>query len=191
VFTDPKALESHETPSWIHDVPGGLSILSPGESWDLAFDFDQPGTYMFACFLPTPDGKPHASLGMFQVFEVTGTSTAAPLRPQATVTFAANRVQAPDVSEGTATFEVKNNATKPGSFNVVRLEEGKTFADLEKWFASFQGPPPASFLGGTDVIPAGKSVVMAYHLGAGTYTAVASIGEGDNAPNFTDTFTVT
>jgi hypothetical protein len=192
VFTDPKALQSGKTPSWIHDLNGGLSILSPGQSYDLAFDFDQPGTYLFACFLPAPNGTPHAALGMFQTFDVTGTTTAAAPRPQVTATIAPNRVQIPDVSQGTTTFGVKNNGTAAGAFDVIRVEEGKTFKDVEDWFQKFEGPPPATFLGGRDGIPPGKSVVMAYHLEPGTYTAVASFGEDqENAPNFTDTFTVT
>jgi uncharacterized cupredoxin-like copper-binding protein len=192
IYTDPKALESGRPPSWIHDLKGGLSILSPGESFDVAFDFDKPGTYLFSCFLPAPNGTPHAALGMFQTFEVTGTSTARAPRPTVTATLAPKRVQVPDVSQGATTFSVKNNSTELANFNVVRLEKGKTFKDLEEWFQKFQGPPPAAFLGGTDEIEAGKSVILTYHLTQGTYTAVSSFGEDEeSAPNFTDTFTVT
>lgn len=192
VFTDPKALQSGQTPSWIHDLSGGLSILSPDQTYDLAFDFSQPGTYLFACFLPAPNGTPHAALGMFQTFDVTGASTAAPPRAQITATIAPNRVQVPDMAQGTTTFSVKNNGTEQGSFDVISVEKGKTFKDVEEWFQKFEGPAPAAFLGGRDGILPGKSVIMAYHLKPGTYTAVTSFGgEEGNAPNFTGTFTVT
>jgi hypothetical protein len=190
IFTDPKALE-RPPPSWFHDVSGDLSMLSPGESVDLAFDFDRPGTYLFACYIPAPDGRPHAALGMFQTFEVTGTSTAAATQPKATVTMSSSRVQVPAISGGATTVEVRNNGTLPGDFNVIRLESGKTFKDVEDWFERFQGLPPAAFLGGRDDIAAGKSAVFTYHLDPGTYTAVASYGEDENQKNVTQTFTVT
>ena len=52
---------------------------------------------------------------------------------------------APDVPEleaGTKTIELRNDASGPREFNLLRLNPGKTIADAEKWFESgSEGPP--------------------------------------------------
>lgn len=49
---------------------GGVFDLAPGESQDLALVNLEPGTYTLICFFPSPEGAPHAALGMVATFTV-------------------------------------------------------------------------------------------------------------------------
>ncbi len=44
--------------------------IRPGETFDLAFVDLEPGVYTLVCFVPGPDGAPHAAHGMVAQFEV-------------------------------------------------------------------------------------------------------------------------
>ncbi len=50
---------------------GGVFGIPPGASQDLALVNLEPGVYTMLCFFPSPDGTPHAALGMITNFEVT------------------------------------------------------------------------------------------------------------------------
>lgn len=189
-FDDPEQLEG-PTPSWIKPGLKGLSLLSPGQSWDLTVDASQSATYLFACFLPAPNGKTHAALGMYDTIEITGTSDASPPQTSRTFTISPDVIGTPAIAAGTTTVAVRNNSALPGDFLVVRLQEGKTLADLGAWFESFEGPPPATFLGGTDGIEAGKTALMTYRLQRGTYVAIATFEEDQKEKRATQTFTIT
>jgi hypothetical protein len=32
----------------------------------------EPGSYVFVCFFPDPEGTPHAALGMYELFTIAG-----------------------------------------------------------------------------------------------------------------------
>lgn len=49
---------------------GGVFDIAPGESQDLALVNLEPATYTLICFFPSPDGTPHAALGMVTQFTV-------------------------------------------------------------------------------------------------------------------------
>jgi uncharacterized cupredoxin-like copper-binding protein len=49
---------------------GGVFGLAPGDAQDLALVDLEPGTYTLICFFPSPDGTPHAALGMVTTFTV-------------------------------------------------------------------------------------------------------------------------
>ena len=67
-----EALESggDDPPEWFVDV-GGVPLLSPGEELGLTRELEA-GTYVFLCFIPTPQGVPHVELGMLKAFELKG-----------------------------------------------------------------------------------------------------------------------
>lgn len=48
---------------------GGPQVIMPGESTSMRIDL-KPGRYVFICFLPSPEGAPHAALGMAAAIEV-------------------------------------------------------------------------------------------------------------------------
>jgi len=52
----------------------GQITLHPGEEGDLVLEGIPTGVYTLACFLPGPDGSPHAAHGMISQIEVTAAS---------------------------------------------------------------------------------------------------------------------
>ena len=44
-------------------MPGGVGALNPGLEGEIAANL-QEGQYILACFIPSPDGKPHIEKGM-------------------------------------------------------------------------------------------------------------------------------
>lgn len=181
--------EEGPPPPWLHDDPGDLSLLSPGEKFGITIDASQTGTYVLLCFVPAPDGQPHVAKGMASTFEVTGLSDAPAPVARASFSFDADSVTAPSVASGTTTVAVRNGGQTGGDFNVIALEPGKKLSDIDKWFESPKGPPPAVFLGGTHAIEPGKQVTMTLNLDPGTYTAVATFEEPEHK-DVTATFTV-
>jgi len=49
---------------------GGVFGLEPGDAQDLALVNLEPGDYTLICFFPSPNGTPHAALGMVATFTV-------------------------------------------------------------------------------------------------------------------------
>jgi hypothetical protein len=63
--------ESEDFPPGIDFVTFG-GVLRPGQSTNVILTDLEPGRYGFICFLPSPDGTPHAFLGMINDFTVGG-----------------------------------------------------------------------------------------------------------------------
>ena len=87
--------------------------LAPTDHQTTVANFTQ-GSYVFVCFLPSPDGKSHVSLGMLS--EVTigaGDNTTAP-ETKGTFTITDDSITVPDgVSSGT--YAVTNSGEQPSS----------------------------------------------------------------------------
>ncbi len=97
---------------------GTPGLLAPGDSETTVADFPA-GNYAFVCFIPSPDGQPHFSLGMAKDFTVAdsgGTST--PPETDGTITITADKITAPDGMKS-GTYEVKNTGTDPSDFNMA------------------------------------------------------------------------
>jgi uncharacterized cupredoxin-like copper-binding protein len=148
-----------EGPASSVDV-GGVPLVSPGEEVTITRRLE-PGTHVLVCFVPTTGGNTHFDKGMVGSFVVEGDSGAD--LPEADGAIVA-REDSYDVSEleaGTKTIELRNEASGPREFNLLRLNPGKTIADAEKWFESGnEGPAPLAFVGAMQSIPAGSSVFL-------------------------------
>jgi hypothetical protein len=175
-------------PPWFDDAPSDLSLLSPEAGSGMTVDAE-PGTYVFLCFIPDPTGKPHVALGMANTFEVAGESDAGAPEPDETITLSEETVDAPNLEGGETVVEIVNDGTIKGDFNLVQFEEGKTIEDLDKYFGSLKGEPPATIFGGTHELEPGGSVVMTFTLEPGTYTALATY-EGKKRNDVEGEFTV-
>ena len=171
--------EGGEPPDWIHDL-GGVPVLSPGKTATLTRELREPGTYVFLCAIPDAQGKPHISLGMIKLFELSGDSGAS--LPEADVVIEAtdDAFVVPELQGGTQLIELRNSASEPREFQMLSLEQGKTFDDLEAWFeGGLQGPAPALFPGGMQTIDAGTSVFLEMDLEAGrTYLLTSETEDG-------------
>jgi hypothetical protein len=173
-----------EPPEWAEDV-AGVPGLSPGQSITVTRTLE-PGSYVFLCFFPDPEGTPHASLGMYELFTIAGETGAALPEPDATITATDDGFQVPALTSGEQTVEFENGGTEPHELALVAFEPGKGIKDVDRWFGSgYQGEPPVTFLGGMQTIPAGESVFLGINLEPGVdYTAV------DFTTNSRETFAV-
>jgi uncharacterized cupredoxin-like copper-binding protein len=142
----------------------GVPLLSPGEELTITRRL-QPGTYVFACFVPAPDGKTHFDHGMFRSFQIQGDSGAELPDADGTIVARDDRYDVPELEAGTRTIELRNAASGQREFNLVRLNPGKTIEEAQKWFEAGQkGPAPLVFLGAIQSIPPQSSVFLTVDL---------------------------
>jgi hypothetical protein len=128
---------------------------------------------------------------MYQTFDVGRGAEAAAIESDAQLSMTEDGVEAPKLSAGKSVVQVTNDAQKPGEVFLVQLAEGKTLDDVEPWFMKGQkGPAPATFYGGTHQFGPGESVTLSFTLESGTYSIVASYGEGKNIKDIPTEFTV-
>lgn len=119
---------------------------------------------------------------MIASFKADGDSGAELPEPDAAIVAHEEHYDVPELDAGTRTIELRNAASGPREFNVVRLNPGKTIADAEKWFASgSKGPAPLAFLGAMQSIPAGTSVFLTLELESGQHYVVVEEEHGYRA----------
>jgi hypothetical protein len=173
-----------EPPEWVEDV-AGVPGLSPGESITVTRTLE-PGTYVFVCFFPDAEGTPHAALGMYELFTISGDTGAALPSPDATITATDDGLEVPALSAGEQIVQFRNGGTEPHELVLARFASGKGVRDVDRWFESgYEGEPPVIFLGGMQTIPAGESVFLTIALESGVeYTAI------DFSTNTKEAFTV-
>ena len=155
-----KVVESgEEPPDWMHDV-AGVPALSPGRSVTVTRTLE-PATYVFLCYFPSPDGTPHAQLGMFSTFEISGDTGAAPPQADLVISAGGEGLSVPEITAGEQTVELRNEGPGKHGFFILRAEDPdatfeQVFGSVEKWFeGGLAGPAPAIFVGGMQTIPAG------------------------------------
>jgi hypothetical protein len=157
------ALEGPRPPKWAEDL-GGVSALSPGESITVTRTLE-PGSYVLLCFLPDEDGMPHALMGMYELFTVTGDAGVALPQSDAIITATDDALQVPALTTGEQTVKFENGGTKPHELALAAFEPGKGLKDVDQWFeGGYQGEPPVTFLGGMQTISAGESVFLGIDL---------------------------
>lgn len=174
------ALEAGDEPDWATDA-AGVPMLSPGRSVTLERTLEESGTYALLCFLPSPDGVPHAALGMVETFEVTDEGGAELPEPDAVITATEDGLDIPEIEAGETVLEFRNDGQGLHEFWIIAFDEGTTDADVGAWFESGQeGPAPAEFVGGIQTIPGGTSVFQTIELEAGTtYTVMDYANEAE------------
>ncbi len=129
---------------------GGIASTSPGESSTVTLLL-QPGMYYFACFIPGPDGAPHVAKGMVESFEVVDIPVAPAAAPPASgKVVGKNFSYTTDykVKAGEQIIEFVNEGTQAHEITLVEFTAGKGPADLQAFFESPTGAPPATFYGG-------------------------------------------
>lgn len=179
-------------PEWSAAIEfnGGPGIINPGRVASTTVNLS-PGTYIIECYIKTPSGKFHASLGMYDQIIVTDTDNGA--------------------EEPTAEFNINISSTegikimdkiKPGNrriavnfldqavygnflghdVHLVKVHNGADIQELNDWMSWFDPnglmiPAPANFtfMGVTQEMPAGSTTYFSSLLKPGTYALVAEI----------------
>lgn len=151
-------------PAGVHNISGGAG-LSPGESFSLTETL-QPGSYVFTCWVfPDASGTPHASLGMYKVFTVSGESGATETPPDAVITESADGFDVPALATGPQLVEYDNAATGSREAIFAAFDKDQDVNDYFAWIAGgYEGKPPGVILGGAQDVPSGESVLVTIDL---------------------------
>ncbi len=167
----------------------GVASLDPGKSSKVSFSL-QEGTYALFCFIPSPDGVPHAAKGMVKKLEVTESAGNGNL-PETEAAYVGKDFAYPDapteLPAGEVTVGFNNSGEQLHEINLVQLSDGKAPGDVVSWFGKPAGPPPMQSLGGVAIAP-GSSGTATFNLEAGqSYAVICAIPDvkSDFAPHVT------
>ena len=170
-------------------VPGALG---PGEATTILTKL-KPGHYAMICFVPAPDGTPHALHGMVDTFDVSSakSSLTPPKDGVIPVTISDDSITLPSAGMPKSGWvKVTNSTSVSRSFSLGRyLTPTATFEDAAAYFKTFFDNPgdvsdaPASLIGGLEGIPAGGTGYVQLKLDPSRYAAVSENGDVDSDPN--------
>jgi hypothetical protein len=158
-------------------VAGGPGALDPLKSGEATLEL-QPGAYVLACFVASPDGVPHLAKGMLKPLTV----AAAPAEPSAppevagTLALRDFAFDLPDrLPAGRVTYKVVNDGPQPHELNVLKLAPGATIDDVRAWLANPSTPPPFEAVGGMNGLSRGVDGYLTVDLQPGEYVAICNI----------------
>jgi FtsP/CotA-like multicopper oxidase with cupredoxin domain len=146
---------------------GGAGVIAPGQRAEVLVDLD-PGTYVWICFVSSPDGAPHVAKGMIKPFQVTGRTAEVRLRDftfDMPATFSA----------GPVSVKVINDGPQPHEWAVVKLQPGKTLDDVLSYEQNPSGPPPYDPAAGFQAIDAGGMGWVHMTFTPGNYIALCFV----------------
>jgi hypothetical protein len=184
------------------DGYGGPNSAAPQGGTASATSNLVAGEYLMICFIPAPDGAPHAAHGMLTPFTVTDTpaadTTLADDELAGTITtteFAfelANRAGDPVDALESGVYRLRNDGAQAHEAAVYELLDGATVDDFLAFDpATATGPPPARPAGGVSAVIGSNSVssYLDVDLTPGEYVLMCFLPDvsdgGDGAPHFT------
>ncbi|MEW6029367.1 MAG: hypothetical protein AB1554_07770 [Chloroflexota bacterium] len=169
---------------------GGVGAVHPGGTASAVLNLTA-GEYVILCLIPSPsDGMAHHAKGMIRRLTVNdadghGMEPAADL----TVNLKDFTFDMPaSLASGPLTIKVTNDGPEPHEFNILKLEEGKTAADVMVFLGGQAGgPPPFAPVGGANGIDAGLTEYAELDLPPGNYVAICNIPspKAEGHPHFT------
>lgn len=149
----------------------------------------EPGRYLVACLVPSPDGTPHVAQGMLGELEVTDSGSAEPGaqegdRPEAKLR--EYSFELPD-GIGDGPVDVVNEGEEIHEIVVLRLHDGTTVNDLVDYEESPRprGPEPYDMVTGTTFVEPGGRATLDLDLPAGEYVAICFIPDPAKTSHFT------
>jgi hypothetical protein len=161
-------------PSWATYVggPEPMPLHTEGSvTVDLA-----PGNYALLCFISGKDHIRHLDKGMVRALTVLPAGPSAPtveVVADARMTLRDYGFEiTPALTPGRRTIRVENVANQPHHAELIRLHEGRTFADAREWGRTSEGPPPFDFVGGVSPLSPGQVNHFTADLVPGTYVLV-------------------
>jgi uncharacterized cupredoxin-like copper-binding protein len=168
---------------------GGVGPIVPSGSASAVLNLT-PGNYALMCFIPSEaDQVPHLAKGMIKNLTVEPASGVAAEEPTASLT-----VQLMDfhfdmpetLPVGKSVIKVINDGPEPHEFNIVRLAEGKTIEDLQKFLSGEGGPLPFVPVGGMNGLEMGLYGYAEVDLQPGDYIAICNIPspKAEGMPHF-------
>jgi hypothetical protein len=169
---------------------GGPNAVAPGGTASATASLDA-GDYLMICFIPAPDGQPHAVKGMLFPFSVAGTDGPAALPDDelageiGTADFA---FEVPPDFDGQGTYAVGNDGEQQHEVAVYALDDGASSGDVIDALVEGSGPPPMTPVAGIGPV-AGLRGVDAYvelALQPGEYVFLCFLPDvaGEGVPHF-------
>jgi hypothetical protein len=161
-------------------LDGGVGALGNGGAGEIVVNL-RPGQYVLLCFIESPDGVPHLAKGMVKPVRVAAApAVAVPVAaPQVagTISMKDFTYDLPaTMSAGRQTYRVVNEGPQQlHETNIVKLDPGKTVADVTSFMSSPAGPPPFAPAGGMNGLSVNASGFMVTQLQPGNYAAICNI----------------
>jgi hypothetical protein len=179
------SMKAGKSPTWAESVGGPNVTSMPGVETQATVQLE-PGAYTAICFVPGPDGVPHAMKGMVKDFYVKPSTTAAAAMPAADVTIrlADYNFNMPTLTAGHHVIRVENDAAQDHEIVIVKLDAGKTPDDVLKFVETMKGPPPGAFVGGVSGVSHGLVDVFPVDLAPGDYAFMCFVPDAkDGKPH--------
>lgn len=186
------AMLGEQLPEWYSEVVqmGGPGIVSAGETAETALRLE-PGTYVMECYIKTPEGEFHVSLGMARSIVVTEeVSTASEPQADLEITLSEEGIDAPQVLQAGKQRIAVHFAEHPelglgNDVHLARMEGETTPGDVASWMDwmeldGLRSPAPARFVGGANEMPVGYTSYFSVDLEPGRHVWVTErpAGEG-------------
>jgi hypothetical protein len=169
-------LASGALPSWVAFV-GGPGVPAPAQPSEVIVPLEA-GSYAVLCFVESADRVPHFAKGMIR--EITVVPTTAPVQPEPAVDARLvledySYSLSPALAAGRRTVRVENSGPQLHEVEFVRLQPGKTAADVLAWFKSKEGPPPGEAFGGTAALQPGAVNFVTADFTRGDYALLCFV----------------
>ena len=173
-------------PAWMVMV-GGPNAPSPGGESNATMNIE-PGNYALLCFVEGPDKVMHFMKGMSRGLTVTASTapTPAPI-PAPTITMTASEYKFEldkPLTAGKHIIKLVNTGNEPHEVEIIKMEPGKTIADLGAWFVKMEGPPPGAPIGGIAPTVKGKDGQFEIDITPGSYIIMCFLPAPDKKPHF-------
>lgn len=157
---------------------GGVGAIAPGMSATAVLNLPA-GEYVILCLIPSPsDGTAHHAKGMIKTMTVRaedghGNEPSADM----TVRLQDFTFEMLDVlPAGPVSIQLTNGGPEAHEFNILKLEDGKTAADVMAFLnGQVAGPPPFIPVGGANGIDVGLTEYAELNLEPGNYVAICNI----------------
>jgi uncharacterized cupredoxin-like copper-binding protein len=173
-------------PSWATPA-GGPNVVDMGH--DLVETMDlPPGNYAVLCFVDLPDHVPHFTKGMIRPLKVlppaAGVTPAVLPPPDLKVSLTEYSFTLSDsVTAGMHTVDVVSTGVEPHELAIFRLYPGVTMDQFMKWGATYEGPVPASVVGGVTPVMAGVAQRITVDFQPGDYVLLCFVPGADGKPH--------
>jgi hypothetical protein len=166
---------------------GGPTGAAPGGGTATAAANVTPGNYLLICFIPAPDGQPHATKGMVSALTVTEGESAPEPPNDGTIGIKDYEYELPDDFTGQGTYVLDQQGPQAHEMAVYRVNDGSAFSDVEAFFQTAEpaGPPPMTPAGGLGTLQVNGEATVTLDLSPGTYAFLCFVPDvSDSAPHF-------
>ncbi len=184
-------------PEWYFSTKqlGGTGMISSGKNAQTTL-YLQPGYYVMECYVKTPEGEFHVSVGMaedFTVVEDTTQATAPEADYEITLTNSEIATQG-ELSTGkqkvAVHFKEHPEVGVGNDIHLARITEDTNMDSLKLWMdwmevKGLAPPAPVEFVGGTQEMPVGNTAYFTVDLEPGEYTWLTETPGNIRAKQFT------